>query len=580
MPSASSSPRSSWLLLGLTLFTFFFLLGTRSLNEPDEGRYAEIAREMVETGDWLVPTIWYVPHLDKPPLTYWAVAVSLKLFGLNEWAVRLPVALAGLSGVWAAWLLGLSLGGRGTARWSVLILLSSVLYFAMSRMLTTDIFLTQFVVWSVYLFWRCWRSLDGLSDADEDRRARAARKSFIWQVLGWAALAGGFLTKGPVALAIPAAAFGALLFFRRREAARLNVLLLGAMAGVTLFSVLALPWYFMVFDAQPAAFDFMVKNRLAGHALGTTVKNRGGSPFYFIGILAVGFLPWTPLLGWLWRKAHWRSLSAPQKEGWVMLSAWVIFTFVLFSLNKSKLPAYILPLFPALAVMIALRWPDWKSAVPGESFSNRLWLGIILGPVLLLGGFLAAQRIVFKVENQNLLLWLVPIAAIALVTFHRRRKAEQPETSARVAVGASLAVMFCIILLVPGIETRLKNNQTLKPIGVALRAEFRPGDRVVIWGRLPQGLPFYAYPAISAIHRPYLGGLPMDRMPFEFPGNQKLLETWLVPDIDHFRQMLSGDARVLVVANRGTFATVRNWSAAPTARMLAEAGEWEMFANR
>ena len=325
-------------MLGLTLFTFFFLLGSRSLNEPDEGRYSEIAREMVETGDWLVPKIWYVPHLDKPPLTYWAIAASLKFFGLNEWAVRLPVALAGLSGAWVAWLLGLSLGGRGPARWSVLILLSSVLYFSMSRFLTPDIFLTQFVAWAVYFFWRCWRSLDGLGDADEDQRARAARKSFVWQALGWAALAGGFLTKGPVALAIPAAAFGALLVYRRREAVRLNVLLLGALAGLALFSVLALPWFFMVFATLPDAFEFMLKNRLVGHALGTTVTNRGGPPYYFIGILAVGFLPWTPLLGWLWRRAHWRSLDAAQREGWVMLSAWVIFTFVLFTLNTSKLP--------------------------------------------------------------------------------------------------------------------------------------------------------------------------------------------------------------------------------------------------
>src|SRR6516164_9400337 len=101
-----------WRLPSLTLFTFFILLGSRSLNEPDEGRYSEIAHEMIETGDWLVPHFWYLPHLDKPPVTYWLVAASVKLFGLNEWAVRLPVALAGISGVIAAWLLGCSLGGR------------------------------------------------------------------------------------------------------------------------------------------------------------------------------------------------------------------------------------------------------------------------------------------------------------------------------------------------------------------------------------------------------------------------------------------------------------------------------------
>ena len=146
-----------WGLPALTLFTFFFLLGSRSLNEPDEGRYSEIAREMIETGNWLVPHLWYLPHLDKPPMTYWLVAASMKLFGQNEWAARLPVALASVSGVWAVFLLGCSMGGRRAGFWSAVILQSSLLYFAMARMLTPDIFLAQFTAWAMYFFWRSWQ---------------------------------------------------------------------------------------------------------------------------------------------------------------------------------------------------------------------------------------------------------------------------------------------------------------------------------------------------------------------------------------------------------------------------------------
>src|SRR5512140_3055499 len=100
-----------WLVLGLAVFSLFFLLGGRSLNEPDEGRYAEVAREMLETSNWLVPHFLYAPHLDMPPLVYWAVAASMSAFGQNEWAVRLPLALAGLSGLWAAYLLAGAWGG-------------------------------------------------------------------------------------------------------------------------------------------------------------------------------------------------------------------------------------------------------------------------------------------------------------------------------------------------------------------------------------------------------------------------------------------------------------------------------------
>src|SRR6266516_6734996 len=133
MMSHVDSPRSGRWLAALTLFTFFFLLGSRSLNEPDEGRYAEIAREMIELNDWLVPHLWYVPHPNKPPLTYWAVAGSISIFGQNEWAVRLPLAFAGMSGVWVSYLFGLTLGGQRVGVWSVLILLSSLLYFVMAR---------------------------------------------------------------------------------------------------------------------------------------------------------------------------------------------------------------------------------------------------------------------------------------------------------------------------------------------------------------------------------------------------------------------------------------------------------------
>ena len=144
------------MLFGFGVLLFFFLLGGRSLNEPDEGRYAEVAREMLETGNWLTPHIWYVPHIDKPPLTYWMVAISMSVFGQNEWAVRLPLALAGLSGLGAVWCLGNLMGGARVGLWSGLILASSLLYFVMARMLTTDIILTQFIAWAIFFLWQAW----------------------------------------------------------------------------------------------------------------------------------------------------------------------------------------------------------------------------------------------------------------------------------------------------------------------------------------------------------------------------------------------------------------------------------------
>src|SRR2546422_5685790 len=122
--------------------------------------------------------LWYVPHLAKPPLTYWAVAVSMSVFGQNEWAVRLPLALAGISGVWVSYLFGLALGGQRVGVWSALILQSSLLYFVMARMLTTDIFLTQFIAWTVYFFWRSWRCLDAEAREQESDRKHQTKRFF------------------------------------------------------------------------------------------------------------------------------------------------------------------------------------------------------------------------------------------------------------------------------------------------------------------------------------------------------------------------------------------------------------------
>ena len=396
-----------WGLPALTLFTFFFLLGSRSLNEPDEGRYSEIAREMIETGDWLVPHLWYLPHLDKPPMTYWLVAASMKLFGQNEWAVRLPVALAGISGVWAAFLLGCSLGGRRAGFWSAVILQSSLLYFAMARMLTPDIFLTQFVAWAMYFFWRSWQA------ANAECGVRSA-EFFKWHLAGWVAIALGFLTKGPIALAIPLVAFATLAIFRRREVSG-KILFAGFFAGFALFLVLAAPWFLAVFQRVPESAHYMIFGQAAGHLLGTTIKNRPGNPFYFFGILAAGLLPWTFLLGWLWRRSEISNSAIRtrtphlQKDGWLLLNVWAIFTFALFSFSHAKLPAYILPIFPALAVMLAFRFFSEERAA--ESAPRWAWRICLASSLLLPAIFPALVKFAFHDELPEWLKWQTPVIA-------------------------------------------------------------------------------------------------------------------------------------------------------------------------
>ena len=560
-----------WGLPALTLFTFFILLGSRSLNEPDEGRYSEIAREMIETGDWLVPHLWYLPHLDKPPMTYWLVAASMKVFGQNEWAARLPSALAGISGVWAAFLLGCSLGGRRAGFWSAVILQSSLLYFTMARMLTPDILVTQFVAWAVYFFWRSWLALNS--------EFRIPNSEFLlWHLAGWAAIALGFLTKGPIALAVPLVAFGGLPVYRRREIPRKGILFAGLAAGFTLFLILAAPWFLAVFWRVPRSAHYMILGQAAGHLLGTTIKNRRGSPFYFFGILAVGFLSWTWLLGWLWRRSHWRALAERPKDGWLLLNVWAIFTFTLFSLSHAKLPAYILPIFPVLAVLLALRFFSDERAA---GFAPRwAWQSCLASAPVLAATFPMLVKFDFHDELPEWMKWQTPVAAGTVILLFWLARKWKPSVCAAGAAALTLLSLIITVAELPLFETGMRENQTLKPLGAALRENYRPGDAIVCWGEFPQGLPFYAAPVISATNRPYFGDMDLTQVPFEFPGNRERLGALLLPDEKALAQLLAGDRRVWLVGYGGKVEQMQQASGAPPLRFVSRSGRWELFTNR
>ena len=563
-----------WILLALTLFTFFFLLGSRALNEPDEGRYSEIAREMIETGNWLVPHFWYLPHLDKPPMTYWLAAASMKLFGQNEWAVRLPIALAGISGVWAVWLLGCSIGGRRVGLWSALILQSSLLYFVMARMLTPDIFLTQFVAWAMYFFWRSWLVVSPQS-------AVRSPQFIMLHLMGWAFVGLGFLTKGPIALVIPLVALAALVIYRRKSFSQWKLLLGGMVAGSALFLVLVLPWFLTVFWQVPDAFHYMVFGQAAGHLLGTTIKNRHGSIFYFFGILAFGFLPWTWLLGWLWRRPAISNLKSQiSKDAWVLLNVWAIFTFVLFSFSQAKLPAYILPIFPALAVLTALRFFGEEKTPDTLRAPNWLWRLCAASSMLPLIAFPLALPHIFHVTLPLWMKWQAPVAAAVGLGIFWLAKRWNSSIRAAIAAGLGIFSLMATVAEVPLFETDLKSNQTLKPLGLALRENFQSGDAIVCWDKMPQGLPFYSGEAISAANRPYLGSMDLTQVPFEFPGNRARLGDRLLPDENALVQLLQGERRVWIVCLGGTMERFHSAHSAIPLHSVTRVGRWELWVNR
>jgi 4-amino-4-deoxy-L-arabinose transferase-like glycosyltransferase len=563
--------RQPWALLLLTVCTFLLLLGSRSLNEPDEGRYAEIAREMIETGNWLVPQFWYMPHFDKPPMTYWLVAASMKFFGQNEWAVRLPLALSGLSGALAVWLLAKSIAGRRVAVWSVLILQSTLLYFSMSRMLTTDIFLTQFNAWAMYLLWRSWIGL---------REPGTPAKYFWgWHLAGWVVIALGFMTKGPVALAIPLVSILLLLIVRWKSFPQKGQLLAGIVVGMVLSLALAAPWYLAANARVPGTLNYMVFHQAAGHVLGTTIRTRSGFPGYFFVILPVGLLPWSWLLGWLWRREHWRRMLPSQQDGWLLLNVWSLFTFTLFSLTHSKLPAYILPIFPALAVLLALRFfleTEMKEpALPPK----WVWILCAVSPLFLSAGFPIVLPALLRAPIPTWAWCQTVILAVAILLIIARARSWVVSRRAATIVATAISSMLLLAAEAPSFETDFRANQTLKPLGVLVQQNLHPGDALLLWRQMPEGLAFYSHGVISRTNRPYIGGMNLTRAPFEFTGNRERMGDLLLETDAQVVQLLSSERRVIVIVAENTLPRFQNLTAGTSLRALGKSGVWQMYAN-
>jgi 4-amino-4-deoxy-L-arabinose transferase-like glycosyltransferase len=331
------SLRDRWLYVAAAVLLSFVWLATlsnRPLFNPDEGRYAEIPREMLSGGDWVVPHLNGLAYIEKPPLQYWATAVSYRLFGVGEFAARLYTALTALAGLalagfLAGRLFGIEAGWRAAA-----ILCGMFMFIVLGQLMTLDMSLT---------FWMT-ASLAGFLLAQ-----RAEQGERGWMLLAWAAAASGVLTKGLMAAAIPAAVL-VIYSLWSRDFTPWRKLHLGL--GLPLFLAITVPWHWLAAQRLDDFLQFFFVHEHFARYL-TPIADRQ-EPWWFFGwVFLAGTVPWTlPALRVV--MGGWRG-PAPQGQfrPALFLWIWVLFICVFFSLSDSKLMPYILPTIPALAVLIA-----------------------------------------------------------------------------------------------------------------------------------------------------------------------------------------------------------------------------------
>jgi 4-amino-4-deoxy-L-arabinose transferase-like glycosyltransferase len=351
-PAAPDS-RERWTYVSLSVFLavlWFATLSLRPLFNPDEGRYAEIAREMLAGGDWVIPHLNGLAYIEKPPLQYWATALSLRVFGPSEFAARFYTACCALGTLLTVGLLARRLWSLSAA-WRAAVMLSSMLLFlVMGQLLTLDMSLTLYMTVALAAFLLAQPGDSAARSAESGAQPGQGRRSELgWMLLAWAATSLGVLTKGLVAAAIPAAVLVSYSAWARDVSPwrRLHV-----GYGLPLFLAIAVPWHWLA-ALRLADFPqfFFVHEHLARYL--TPSANRE-EPWWFFGVvLVLGSAPWTlpalrvMILGW--RRRAPRSEFNPTLFLWI----WAWFVCIFFSLSESKLIPYILPALPALALLIA-----------------------------------------------------------------------------------------------------------------------------------------------------------------------------------------------------------------------------------
>jgi 4-amino-4-deoxy-L-arabinose transferase-like glycosyltransferase len=307
-------------------------LGRRALWEPDEGRYAEIPREMLASGDFVTPRLNGVKYFEKPPLFYWIEAGALRAFGPREWALRLPPALFALGGCLAVYAAGRRLFGRRAGLWAGAVLATSPLYCAIGHIVILDMAVSVLLTVSLLAFLLATR---------EPRGWR--RRLLLWAF--WTAAALAVLTKGLIGIVLPGLVIGAWIVLARRWDA-LRMLL--QPSGIALFLAIAVPWHLLAARANPGfAWFYFVHEHLLRYT--TKIHGRYHPFWFFIPVLFAGLLPWTLLLPRALRSA----LAAPAEERrkTVFLILWAGIVFLFFSLSDSKLVPYVLPAVPPLALL-------------------------------------------------------------------------------------------------------------------------------------------------------------------------------------------------------------------------------------
>lgn len=524
-----------WLLLA-ALLAFFVVLGRfHPLTVPDEGRYAGIARAMLESGDWVTPRLDGVPFLDKPPLFYWLEGASFAMFGVHVASARLVPALLGVLGCTLVLLAGSRLYGPRTGLVAALVLATNPYYFVAATYVNHDLAVAVGIAGALLGF------------AVADRRAPGEGRRWLW--VGYAFAGVALLAKGLIGLVFPLGIVGLWMLLARRWSALPHYAL---PAGLLVVVAIALPWYVAAQAANPQFFDYFIVTQHFRRFAGTESFHQVYGPWFFVALVAVGFLPWST---WIPAAAirAWSTFRSGSAEGRtdLLLLVWAAFVIVFFSIPTTKAAGYVLPALPPLALMVARILERWRTSPPAQ------------GVLVAAGAAMALTGLAFAIAPwipkaglaaTSTRVGMVAVALAALGAGVITMRAAGAARGERAVAGHVLfGATLCAAIAVVG--NRAVPHDVMD-IARILAPRLADGDAVVHYRQYRYDLPFYLPGSrvpdvvVTDWSDPHIAVEDNWRREL-WLGRQWRPESqaWLV-DPGRLREMCGGDRRCFVVANR------------------------------
>jgi 4-amino-4-deoxy-L-arabinose transferase-like glycosyltransferase len=371
-------------LLAIAIVPYFVDLGGSAIWDANEAFYVETPREMIERGDYVTPMFNYEPRLNKPVLSYWIVAGFYHLFGISVGVQRLPIALAAMVLILTAYGLAIAASagnaGGGTDRkrdvrvlateaalWAALGLAVTPRLLMFARRIFIDVYISMFFGLTLLCF--------ALAE-----RHPARRRTYL--VLMYIAAGLGVLTKGPVAIVLPALAFG-LYLVMYREVGRLRSMMLPA--GALIVAAISLPWYVALYFRHGWAplGEFIFGENVARYTAGIGYVDSVRGPFFYLPVLISDSFPWSMMLGaavidW-WRSRRAGATAQPEHRIRTLLLAWIVVFVLFFSASAAKQDLYIFPIVPAVAALAGV-------IIAGATSGVVRWAVVVIGLIIAVAG--------------------------------------------------------------------------------------------------------------------------------------------------------------------------------------------------